>query len=126
MEYIEDDIVNYEGIRTVVDIDDLVTYELTGINYKVNAGMISGVPLTSTILEDNGWEKDRSGAMKYYKKVNERLLFCLRATPDGWTLRCGNQDLLEKIEFVHQLQHLLFGLHINSEMKVSSNRPNKK
>lgn len=57
MEYIEDDIVNYEGIRTVVDIDDLVTYELTGIHYKVNAGEMNGVPLTPTILEDNGCDK---------------------------------------------------------------------
>ena len=84
----------------------------------VDIDEIKPVPLTPMILEDNGWEKDRSGAMKYYKKVNERFLFCLRATPNGWTLRCGNQDLLEKTEFVHQLQHLLLGIRLDTEMEV--------
>lgn len=75
------------------------------------------VPLTPEILEKNGWEKEKYGLV-YYKKVSETLYFRLIGKSYGWTLRCGNQNLIEKVEFIHQLQHLLFGLGLKSEMEV--------
>lgn len=73
--------------------------------------------LTPEILEKNGWNKERCGLV-YYKKVSETLYFRLIGKSYGWTLRCGNQNLIEKLEFVHQLQHILFGIGLNSEMEV--------
>ena len=78
---------------------------------------LSPIPLVPAILEKNGWKKEKYGIV-YFKKVSETLYFRLIGKSYGWTLRCGNLDLIKKVEFVHELQHLLFGLGLNSEMKV--------
>ena len=75
------------------------------------------IPLAPAILEKNGWEKEKYG-LSYYKKESQTLEFRLIGKTYGWTLRCGNKDLIEKVEFIHQLQHYLFGLGINNEMEV--------
>lgn len=75
------------------------------------------INLVPAILEKNGWKREKYGLV-YYKKVSETLLFRLIDKNYGWTLRCGNQDLIKKVEFVHELQHLLFGLGLNSEMEI--------
>lgn len=75
------------------------------------------ISLVPAILEKNGWEKEKYG-LSYYKKESSTLEFRLIGKTYGWTLRCGNKDLIEKVEFIHQLQHLLFGLGLNSEMEV--------
>ncbi len=75
------------------------------------------IPLVPAILEKNGWEKENYG-LSYYKKESQTLEFRLIGKTYGWTLRCGNKDLIEKVEFIHQLQHYLFGLGINHEMEV--------
>lgn len=78
---------------------------------------IKPTPLVPAILEKNGWEKEKYG-LSYYKKESNTLEFRLICKTYGWTLRCGNKDLIEKVEFIHQLQHFLFGLGINHEMEV--------
>ena len=78
---------------------------------------LSPIPLAPAILEKNGWKKENYGLV-YYKKASETLTFRLICKSYGWTLRCGNQNLIEKLEFVHELQHFLYGLKINSEMEV--------
>lgn len=75
------------------------------------------IPLVPAILEKNVWEKEKYG-LSYYKKESQTLEFRLIGKTYGWTLRCGNKDLIEKVEFIHQLQHLLFGLGINHKMEV--------
>jgi hypothetical protein len=75
------------------------------------------IPLVPAILEKNVWEKEKYG-LSYYKKESQTLEFRLIGKTYGWTLRCGNKDLIEKVEFIHQLQHILFGLNINNEMDV--------
>lgn len=75
------------------------------------------IPLVPAILEKNGWEKENYG-LSYYKKESQILEFRLIGKTYGWTLRCGNKDLIEKVEFIHQLQHYLFGLGINHVMEV--------
>lgn len=75
------------------------------------------IPLIPAILEKNVWEKEKYG-LSYYKKESQTLEFRLIGKTYGWTLRCGNKDLIEKVEFIHQLQHILFGLNINNEMEV--------
>ena len=78
---------------------------------------LSPIPLVPAILEKNGWKKEKYGIV-YSKNVSETIYFRLFGKNYGWTLRCGNLDLIKKVEFVHELQHLLFGLGLNSEMKV--------
>ena len=78
---------------------------------------LSPIPLVPAILEKNGWKKEKYGIV-YSKNVSETIYFRLIGKNYGWTLRCGNLDLIKKVEFVHELQHLLFGLGLNSEMEV--------
>lgn len=65
------------------------------------------IPLTPEILEKNGWEWDdqdfRLGALDLFPVGNYFVL-------DGF---CN-----KKLKYVHQLQHLLFGLYDNSELKI--------
>lgn len=60
----------------------------------------------------------KSTGFRITKKESSTLEFRLICKTYGWTLRCGNKDLIEKVEFIHQLQHILFGLNINNEMEV--------
>ena len=60
----------------------------------------------------------RSMGLYIQKKVSETLYFRLIGKSYGWTLRCGNIDLIKNVEFAHELQHLLFGLGLNSEMEI--------
>ena len=79
---------------------------------------IAPIPITPDILEKNGWEKVVCRFLYCRKKEFETLTFRLFDEDYGWKLRCGNQNLIKKVEFVHELQHLLFGLGINHEMEV--------
>lgn len=70
------------------------------------------------ILEKNGWKKDGKW---YYLKTRRAYLYTIQdaGQPDEFLI-CANTDKhnLTSVSFVHQLQHLLFGLGLNSEMEV--------
>lgn len=77
------------------------------------------IPLTSEILEKNRWKDD---GYDWYRLPTKRayLYITKDITTFGEFLVCVGLDRhnLASINFVHQLQHLLFGLNINSEMEV--------
>lgn len=77
------------------------------------------IPLTPEILEKNGWKND---GYDWYKLPTKRayLYITKDITTLGEFLVCVGLDRhnLASINFVHQLQHLLFGLGLNSEMEV--------
>ena len=74
-------------------------YELSCIEHPVHQLELSGVPLTPEILEKNGWKDD---GYNWYRLPTKRAY--LYITKDITTLG--------------ELQHLLFGLGLNSEMEV--------
>lgn len=80
---------------------------------------VSPIPLTTEILEKNGWKDD---GYDWYKFPTKRayLYITKDITTLGEFLVCVGLDRhnLASINFVHQLQHLLFGLGLNSEMEV--------
>lgn len=90
-----------------VAIDKVLIRTINGIDRLVGKGQIVPIPLTQSILEKNGWEhKDdvylsTSKACNYGSIINE----------------CCSM-FLSPAKFVPQLQHLLFGLGLNSEMEV--------
>ena len=120
-EYIKGDIVMYDNkIHTIMDILGVNNYELSYISYPVNQLELSGVPITPEILEKNGWEKDEEASFKtqlyYRKKVGVRTIFVIIKEE---TLRViYDSTCLRIIQYYHELQHLLFGLGLNSEMEV--------
>lgn len=74
---------------------------------------VSPIPLTTEILEKNGWEhKDDV----YFKDYTQRKLVIIDG--EAYIINESCSLFLCKVEFVHQLQHLLFGLGLNSEMEV--------
>ena len=83
----------------------------------VDIDEIKSVRITTEILEKNGWEKMQCRFL-YYRKEFGTLTFRLFEENYGWTQRCENQNLIKKVEFVHELRHLLFGFGINHEMEV--------
>lgn len=74
------------------------------------------IPLTSEILEKNGCKKPDGFDSYWLGKIG-----LLQGYGDVWHLALGSIEIavtLGNIQYVHQLQHLLFGLNINSEMEV--------
>ena len=112
--YIKGDIVMYDNkIHTIIDTIGLNNYELSYVRYPVNQIELSGVPLTHKILEKNGWEhKDDV----YFKDYPQRKL--VTYDDKAYIINESCSLFLCKVVFVHQLQNLLFGLGLNSEMEV--------
>lgn len=124
-EYIKVDIVMYNNkIHTIMDTLGVNNYELSYINHLVHQLELSGVPLTPEILEKNGWDStgyqmDFDGFLLniYSKRDILPYLYYYYATKDFSVFICG-EEVLPNMKYVHQLQHLLFGLGINHEMEV--------
>lgn len=118
--YIVGDVVMYNNeVQTIVDNYVSNTYELDSIYYPVNWNELSGVPITPEILEKNGWKKQNK------VPVNCTILYNLHnEITIGYNINSKTfiydfgVNLQRKIKFIHQLQHLLFGLGINHEMEV--------
>ena len=71
------------------------------------------IPLTSSILEKNGWEhKDDI----YFKEFPHRKLVIM--DENAYIINECCSMFLCPVKFVPQLQHLLFGLGLKQEMEV--------
>ena len=123
--YIVGDVVMYDNkIMVVKEPRDGSHFDLScpkeGLVYCfVDIEEIKSVRLTPEILEKNGWKDD---GYDWYRLPTKRayLYITKDMTTLGEFLVCVGLDRhnLASINFVHQLQHLLFGLNINSEMEV--------
>ena len=119
-EYIKGDIVMYDNkIHTIMDALGVNNYELSYIEHPVHQLELSGVPLTPEILEKNEWNKSKINdcAYFYYKDG----LFLTYTSKDGkfWFDDFDySSSICVELSYVHSLQHLLFGLGLNSEMEV--------
>lgn len=120
-EYIKGDIVMYDNkIHTIMDTLGVNNYELSYVEHPVHQLELSGVPVTPEILEKNGWEKDEEASFKtqlYYRKKSISKFIVIIIRKD--TLRIVyNSECLNIIQYIHELQHLLFGLNLNHKIEV--------
>lgn len=102
------------GFVKVVMLNDSST------TYSISNNAVRPIPLTPEILEKNGWKKEMYHDW-YYLPLERTLLYIIEGTGiDGaWSVCVGlNMSNIASISFIHQLQHLLFGLELNSEMEV--------
>ena len=88
--------------------------------YSISNNAIHQIPLTPEILEKNGWKKSKINdcAYFYYKDG----LFLTYTSKDGkfWFDDFDySSSICVDLPYVHSLQHILFGLGLNSEMEVS-------
>lgn len=79
-------------------------------------GVLYPIPLTPDILEKNGWKLSHG----FYWSPNEEGAGIGLSSETGyvWDAYLGRQPLRSNINSVSDLQHLLFGLGLNSEMEV--------
>lgn len=88
---------------------------------------LSPILLTPEILEKNGWDKDNSKFYEYdddpeYENRYFNWTYNLTLDLDDCSVYKGTSGilygLLSEVKYVHQLQHLLFGLGVNHDMEV--------
>lgn len=72
---------------------------------------IAPIPITPEILEKN---RCRSVNGKYALKIKNANYVVLEFTEDGIYTYINENTMLFTIKYIHELQHLLFGLKINS------------
>lgn len=126
LEYIQGDLVYIHGsLRIISNCDGYyATYYAENESLQeVNVNVIEGIPITKEILEKNGWD------FTMYTDFNRTLLniwskrgilpdlYDYYAT-EGFSVSVCGKIVLSNIKYVHELQHLLFGLGLNSEMEV--------
>ena len=118
--YIKGDIIMYDNkIHTIMDTLGVNNYELSYIEHPVHQSELLGVSLTPEILKKNEWRKTKESfkTQSYYKKnfgVNVMTII----TINGYFRVVYNITHIRYIQYCHELQHLFFGLGLNSEMEV--------
>ena len=127
MEYIEDDIVKYNDKIMVIKEPrdgshfDLFCPQEGSVYCLVDVEEIKPIPITSEILEKNRWKKKMYCDWCHYFPIEGNILYLSKGVGiDGAFSVDVGQDMsyIASISFVHQLQHLFFGLGLNSEMEV--------
>ncbi len=123
-EYIKGDIVMYDNkIHTIMDTLGVNNYELSCVKHPVHQLELSGVPVTTEILEKNGWygtthSKQSDDNTKILYKTFKRKGYPTIKVSQDLKITCELSPFIVKLESVSDLQHLLFGLDLNHEMEV--------
>lgn len=122
--YIPGDLVTWLGRKVRIDgvIVDPNTkqidyYEIadTGSESVFQGEDLNPIKLTRTILKKNGW-KSING--KYALKIKNANYVVLEFTEDGIYTYINEKNMLFTIKYIHELQHLLYALHIDSNLKI--------
>ena len=84
--------------------------------YTISNNVVRPIPLTPEILEKNGWKLSHG----FYWSPNEEGAGVGLTSQTGyvWEAYMGRYSLRSGINSVSDLQHLLFGIGLNSEMEV--------
>lgn len=72
---------------------------------------LSPIPLTDKILEANGWEEDKVGCM--WKRFGDQKIEYFNGSVSSFFHNLNNHVL-----YVHQLQHILWAMGLNSDIEV--------
>ena len=125
LEYIPGDLVFHYIPKTTIkkyvkvyvcSTNNVLSLEDMDGNLYDYIGVLYPIPLTPEILKKNGWKKfKRPYSSDYCYRRKGYPTLNIRSEKEVY-FHWGDQD--ESITTVHQLQHLLFGLELNSEMEV--------
>lgn len=131
LEYISGDLVYIHGSLRIINNCDgyhATYYDENETLQEINVNEIEGISLTKEILEKNGWKlhkhhkRDRYDDVSwssYHKpeETNINLRFYLEEK--AFFLFLYTEEISETpIRYVHQFQHLLFGLELNSKIEI--------
>ena len=105
--YVKVYVCSTNNVLSLEDMDGNI-YDYIGVLYPI--------PLTPDILEKNWWKLSHG----FYLSPNEEGAGIGLSSETGyvWDAYLGRQPLRSNINSVSDLQHLLFGLGLNSEMEV--------
>ena len=135
LEYIPGDLVickplpkeNVAKISEIYDISYLIELAY-GVYLRALYEELKPIPLTTEILEKNGWKllehHERNSYYdvswsSYYKPAETNISLRFYPEEDAFFLFLYAQEISETpIKYIHQLQNFLFGLGINHEMKI--------
>ena len=100
----------------VCSTNNVLTLEDMSGNQYDYIGELYTIPLTPKILEKNGWKLCHG----FYCSPNEEGAGVCLSSDTGyvWNAYTSQRPLRSNINSVSDLQHLLFGLGLNSEMEV--------
>lgn len=124
LEYIPRDLVYvYVGIKKyIVEVigteneNEELLYQIKFPNIEIqyaDKDNIVPIPLTPEILEKNGWKKLYE---KFFEKNVNNIRLTIEFSENIYV--AINRIFIMEIHYIHELQHLLFGLGINHEMEV--------
>lgn len=121
LEYIPGDLVIYaslikEPVAEICEVHEAsYTVKFIHGNFAATSNEIKPITLTPEILEKNGWVKDKEG----YINDSYHLHLCEKNNRYS-VYKVVNDNIvwLTDVRNVSDLQHLLFGLGLNSEMEV--------
>lgn len=134
--FIIGDIVKYDNkIMIIKEPRDGSHFDLScpkeGLVYcYVGVDDMKSVNIIPAILEKNSWYKEeKDGSVFSLSEVfmggdknEEGNYTCFQLyyqnKTDGWVIDMRGEPLKFEVRYVHELQHLLFGLGINHEMEV--------
>ena len=132
--YIVGDVVMYDNkIMVIKELRDGSHFDLSCPKERlvydfVDIEEIKTARLTPEILEKNGWKflkhhernsYDDVSWDSYHKPAETNISLIFYQEEEAFFPFLYAQEISEKpIRYIHQLQHLLFGLGLNSEMEV--------
>ena len=131
--YIPGDLVYIHGsLRIISNCDGYYAtyYDENESLQEVNVNVIEGIPITTEMLEENGWDKEGNDGSDFSlseafmggDEDDEDNYTCFQLyyqnKKDGWVIDMRGEPLKFEIHYIHELQHLFFGLGINHEMEV--------
>lgn len=115
-------IVKFLG--NISDIILLCPYTNLNLEYFIKVENIQGIPITPEILEKNGWKRTQifidDDGLEFHTYIDDERCLDLQYYPQykKFAAFICKQEVLSDIEYVHQLQHLLFGLDLPMDLKV--------
>lgn len=123
LEYIPGDLVKFAtNTYTIVNFEEnflqhKICYALISTNSTKTALVadrdILPIPLIPDILEKNGWKKLYE---KFFEKNVNDIRLTIELSENSYV--AINRTFIMEIHYIHELQHLLFGLGLKHEMKV--------
>lgn len=115
-------IVKFLG--NISDIILLCPYTNLNLECFIKVENIQGIPITPEILEKNGWKRTQifidDDGLEFHTYIDDERCLDLQYYPQykKFAAFICKQEVLSDIEYVHQLQHLLFGLGLPMDLKV--------
>lgn len=123
--YIYGDLVRHESYQTykVTDIGSILDdccYTLEnlqdGSSHFISSCGVKPIFLTSEILKKNGY-KPVINKNYIYQHISDNCYELWKLDGKGWVMYWRGQKL-RTFKYVHEFQHLLFGLGLDNDLKV--------